>query len=482
MSPHLTSTVLAALALLGTQGGAVNRRSTAVQRCAVLKLKATGRAVAGEMRCYADAQARGQGADSGCLATKLAAADAVINKAGAACPGTQPELDDAIIACTNQLHADTSGSDLCAVASASVAGRRSAAELGCAAKEVARSGTFAACEMKEDARTARALSRSGGCIDAATVLTDTDACATQITNLIAFPPTTTTLLGGTTTTTTLPSTLPAVFIIVMENNDWSRIKGSPSAPYINGALLPAGSHAEQYYNPPGIHPSEPNYLWLEAGTNFGVFDDRPPAANHLGATNHLVSLLEADGISWKAYEEDASGVICPLADQGLYAVRHNPFVFFDDVTGANDPHDAYCIAHVRPYSELQADLTTGSVARYNFITPNVCNDMHDSCAPLNNPVKQGDTWLAAEVPKILASQAYADNGTVLIVWDEAETGDGPIGMMVLSPLAKGGGYSNTVRYTHSSTLRTVEEIFGVTPLLNDAANATDLSDLFVTLP
>src|SRR5579862_1890993 len=51
-------------------------------------------------------------------------------------------------------------------------------------------------------------------------------------------------------------------------------------------------------------------------------------------------------------------------------------------------------------------------------------------------------------------------------------------MIVLSPLAKGGGYSNTVHYTHSSTLRTLEEIFNVGPLLGDAANATDLGDLF----
>ena len=69
-----------------------------------------------------------------------------------------------------------------------------------------------------------------------------------------------------------------------------------------------------------------------------------------------------------------------------------------------------------------------------------------------------------------------------ILWDEAVTGDGPIGMIVLSPKAKGGGYQNTIHYTHSSTLRTVEEIFGVAPLLGDAANATDLSDLFVSFP
>ncbi|PZS04733.1 MAG: hypothetical protein DLM70_07515 [Chloroflexi bacterium] len=39
-------------------------------------------------------------------------------------------------------------------------------------------------------------------------------------------------------------TLKSVFVIVMENHNWADIKGSPSAPYINHVLLPAGSHAE----------------------------------------------------------------------------------------------------------------------------------------------------------------------------------------------------------------------------------------------
>ncbi len=86
------------------------------------------------------------------------------------------------------------------------------------------------------------------------------------------------------------------------------------------------------------------------------------------------------------------------------------------------------------------------------------------------------------MPKILASQAYANNGVLLITWDEAENSDGPIGMIVLSPKAKGGGYQNSIHYTHSSTLRSLQEIFGVTPLLGDAASATDLSDLFVSFP
>jgi hypothetical protein len=80
---------------------------------------------------------------------------------------------------------------------------------------------------------------------------------------------------------------------------------------------------------------------------------------------------------------------------------------------------------------------------------------------------------------ILNSAAYSNNGAIFITYDEGyNNGDSAIGMIVLSPLARGGGYHNSIYYTHSSFLRTIQEIFGVYPLLGDAANATNLSDLF----
>ena len=91
-----------------------------------------------------------------------------------------------------------------------------------------------------------------------------------------------------------------VFIIVMENQEWAGLKGNTNAPYINNTLLPMASHCEQYYTAPNVHPSLPNYLWLEAGTNFGIADDNDPFADHQATTNHLVTLLQNAGISWKA--------------------------------------------------------------------------------------------------------------------------------------------------------------------------------------
>ncbi|HEX7601787.1 MAG TPA: alkaline phosphatase family protein [Polyangiaceae bacterium] len=269
-----------------------------------------------------------------------------------------------------------------------------------------------------------------------------------------------------------------VFLILMENHNWGDIKGSASAPYLNGTLLPMGGHAEQYFNPKGNHPSEPNYLWLEAGTNFGIKDDSDPATNHQSTKQHLVTLLEAAGHTWKSYQEDIPGTDCPLKGVKNYAPKHNPMVFFDDVTGTNDAASANCIAKVRPYTELATDLAADTVPNYAFITPNLCNDGHNSCPPTSDQIKQSDDWLAKEVKPILLSNAYK-KGVVIITWDESELGDFPIGWIVLSPFAK-AGYSNSTKYTHSSTLRSVQEIFGVSPLLGDAANATDLKDFFTT--
>ena len=272
-----------------------------------------------------------------------------------------------------------------------------------------------------------------------------------------------------------------VFIIMMENHNWTgdgalSIQANSNATYLNGTLIPLGAHASNYNNPPHNHPSLPNYLWLEAGTNFGILSDGPSvAADTQTTTLHLVTLLNNAGISWKSYDQATNGKTCPFDKQW-----HTPFVFFDDVTDNLNPQSAYCIAHIRPMSELVSDLTNGTTARYSFIIPDDCHNMHSVCAGVNQIVA-GDTWLSQTVPKILASSAYK-SGVLFIIWDEAAKGDGPIPMLVLSPFSKTGGYTNTTYYEHGSTLRTLEEIFGVTPIMRDAAVQTDLSDFFAQFP
>src|SRR5439155_14624301 len=121
-----------------------------------------------------------------------------------------------------------------------------------------------------------------------------------------------------------------VFLIVMENVNWSAIKGSGSAPYLNATLLPMAYHADQYYTPAGVASSLIDYLWLEGGTNFGINDSAEPRVHTIASTNHLVTLLTNAGISWKSYQEDINGATCPLANSALYAAYHNPSLYFEE--------------------------------------------------------------------------------------------------------------------------------------------------------
>jgi len=302
------------------------------------------------------------------------------------------------------------------------------------------------------------------------------------------------------------SKVKTVWVILMENHNWTGnnagaafgapdIKVNPLAPHTNGTLLQTWAHAEQYFNPPGNHPSQPNYLWLEAGTNFGVLADTQPGQPQIFTDQHLVKLLEDAGISWRAYAEPDFGSPvfdnCP-PDFTFLDVEHLAFVYFNDINDGLNPQSAECIAHVRPYYQLATDLADHTVAQYNFITPNLCHDGHEGVSPCdaNEPADntlRSDTWLKQNVPLILESDEYKEGGALFIIWDEAEDSgkfsDGPIGMFLLSPFAKGGGkrgFSNSIHYDHSSTLKTLQEIFHVEPLLGAAADpeTKDLSDLF----
>jgi hypothetical protein len=177
-------------------------------------------------------------------------------------------------------------------------------------------------------------------------------------------------------------------------------------------------------------------------------------------------------------------------------------VYFTDANGGNDLTTANPLRfQYAPLQQLFADLNTNAVAQYNFITPNQFNDQHTTLAAgfkglTGDPAKilQGDFFLQQIIPVIMASKAYQNHGAIIIWWDEAEgdgvAGDNPddlthtIGEIVISPEAHpnvgGSPFASDVFLTHSSDLRTMQEIFHVTNpfFLGDAIHANDLSSLF----
>jgi hypothetical protein len=366
--------------------------------------------------------------------------------------------------------------------------------------------------------------------------------------------------------------IKTVFVIAMENHNWTQpanqftggiqqIFQNPNAPFINSLVdgtafvLVNGevvhvseqvAYATAYHNVlatpnggnPHIHPSEPNYLWAEAGTNFGVLNDNDPFSPK-GPTNqstllHLATLLTQAGKTWRSYQEDTdltsvgglltnvplprdqwtvpltsiAGVFAPGSfnefngsSQFNYAAKHNPQVFFTDSNGGNDPSTANPLSHqYAPLQQLFIDLANNSVADYNWITPNQFNDMHTGLTGGYKgltgdaaKIRQGDDFLSQIIPAIMASDAYKNHGAIIIWFDESEqdgvAGDNPddfnhtIGEIVISRRVhknvNGIPYASPLNFTHSSDLRTMQEIFGTSgPFLGDAANSNDLSDLF----
>ena len=363
--------------------------------------------------------------------------------------------------------------------------------------------------------------------------------------------------------------IKTVFVIAMENHNWTQpanqfsggiqqIYLNPAAPFINSLVNGTAvatingeqvnisqqtAYATNYHNvlatPSGnsshIHPSEPNYLWADAGTNFNILNDADPYPNNVQSTTaHLVTALTNAGHSWKSYQEDIdlagspaglTNVVAPRdqwtvplssfsgvfasgvnqfngSNQYNYAAKHDQMVFFTDSNGNGDPTPNNPLAgNYAPLQQLFVDLQNNTVADYNCITPDQYNDQHTTLAAgyrglTGDPAKilQGDDFLAQVVPVIMASDAYKNHGVIIIWWDEAE-GDGvkgdnaddfnhTIGEIVISPRAhsnvNGLPYASPANYTHSSDLRTMQEIFRTreTPLLGDAANSNDLSDLF----
>lgn len=270
--------------------------------------------------------------------------------------------------------------------------------------------------------------------------------------------------------------LPAfshVFLIVMENKEDTSILGHASAPYLNG-LAAQYATARNFY---AIrHPSLPNYLALTGGDTFGLTKDCPDC--NVNADN-LASQLETAGRSWKAYMESMPSPCFAGDAPPLYRRKHNPFMYYDNVR--NDP--ARCNKIV-PFTQFDTDLQANTLPAFVWITPNMCNDMHDC------PISTGDNWLQTWVPKILASSAWQKNGVLFITFDEGATNagccthasGGKVATLVISPLVR-PGFTSGVAYDHYSLLRTIESAWGL-PLLGRAGCSctAPMLDFFANSP
>ncbi len=259
--------------------------------------------------------------------------------------------------------------------------------------------------------------------------------------------------------TSIPS-FAHVFVIMMENHSESQITGNSAAPYINQLINQYG-YAANYIAL--FHPSLPNYIALTSGGNQGITSDCDSC--RVSAPS-IFDELEKAGKTWKAYMESMPSN-CAGANSGLYMHHHNPPAYYTSLLNSGS-----CAKNDVPYTQFSTDLSSGNVANFVFISPNVNDDMH------NGTIQQGDTWLSQEVPKILASSAYQQNGLLVITWDEGSKNLNPnqVVTIVISPLGL-PGFKSTVLYNHYSLLRTISDGLGIQPL-GGAASAPPMADFF----
>ncbi len=266
-----------------------------------------------------------------------------------------------------------------------------------------------------------------------------------------------TLIGAAGLTASAHAQVTTVFYILLENRCWTenetsggaQILGNSAAPFLNSLVDPSNANSAQvayascYHNDlatpsganPSIHPSEPNYVWMESGSNLSKADDNDPygtgdsvqqifnyaAANPTLTTQNLSFLIEQSGKTWKSYSEGtnllnsngqnfntaggtltnnpapASAWTVPLVSfsgtsasytnvyngshQYNFACKHTGQLFFPATNGstvntANQTTSNVEASHYPPLEQLANDLANNTYAAYNVITPDQYNDMH----------------------------------------------------------------------------------------------------------
>jgi phospholipase C len=344
-----------------------------------------------------------------------------------------------------------------------------------------------------------------------------------------------------------------IFYIMMENHAYDQIIGNTAdAPFIN-QLAAQNRLASNFH---GVtHPSMPNYLSAISGYFQGIWDDCKAGAGvfcapeefvpnsgdgtsntlltqaqidsasntaHLFSAQNIVDQLEAEGISWKAYMENLPSPgseveYAPTLSDGtvvkLYAQKHNPFMYFSDINSPGSPR----LNQIVPYeSNFSADLRSGTVPNFSFISPNQCHDMHGispSTAALvglpscgfpdsgldHGAIQLGDQWLQQTVTAIRRSSAWKKGKSeIIIAWDEndysTDTTGGPFSPTGQDGVVLGGGlaplivvsnhgksgFVNSTLLDHYTTLYAIERMWrlGCLAYTCDITNGNRFMSLF----
>lgn len=240
--------------------------------------------------------------------------------------------------------------------------------------------------------------------------------------------------------------LDHVVVVIEENHSPADVIGKAGAPYIN-SLAQNGAYFSQSYATP--RPSQVEYLALISGSTQGVTTN---GDINLGDIPNLASQLIASGRSFVTYSEDLPYVGFTGTSFDRYVRRHNPSVDFSNIPAASN----------RPFTDFPSDYST--LPTVSFVVPNLDDDSHDGT------VDMSDQWLQAHMSGY-AEWAKAHNSLLIITYDEGNLSDptNHITTIAYGADVRPANYTNTIN--HYNVLRTLEDMYGLTPLANAASAA-----------
>jgi hypothetical protein len=297
-----------------------------------------------------------------------------------------------------------------------------------------------------------------------------------------------------------------IFLIIEENHGFSQIIGNPAAPNIN-ALANRYGLATAYFSTSA--PSEPNYVAMLGGSDFGIADDGPYYVNIVDKPS-LMSQLEAAGKAWKAYHQTMPyagfrGLGYPNRIVGvpdldlLYASKHNGMLNFKSIQT-----DAIERAKMMPLQQLSSDLANNRLFDFSYIVPDECHDMHGgppNCVDSGNPgdvqenelIGAGDLFVGDIVNQITSASFWSSgNNAIVITFDEGNDGDtrgccdavpgtGKVATIVITNNGP-RHFRDPTPYNHYSLLSTFQHAFGLGCLefTCDTVNVEPMTPLFST--
>jgi hypothetical protein len=294
-----------------------------------------------------------------------------------------------------------------------------------------------------------------------------------------------------------PSTYQHVIWIWFENKSLSEVVGSSNAPYITSLARTDCAYGTSWVDNILDTPSLPQYVAATAGANCdsGRLRTSTPSGDRCVTNNDapasacsdvkcpgtigimsIFEQLQNAGKSWRAYAESMPANCSTANPSGSYYVKHNPAPYFSRLRIANQfdgntcskqdvsfpttkCNGTSCTVAASP-NRLADDLAKDALSTFSFVTPNICNDMHDTCSGYGSSVANGDDWLAAWMPKITDSPGYqAGTTAVFVMWDEGSFG-GAIPNVVVAPSVTPGTVTGST-INNIGALRATESMLGL---------------------